>query len=61
MSLPKGWIDCADDCCGGICKVDEPTKLCRRCREAEIARGLRPEAIKDELDNYSSFNKGEQE
>lgn len=61
MSLPKGWKVCEEYCCGGICKVDEPTNQCRRCREAEIARGLRPETTKDELDNYTNFNKGEQE
>ncbi len=61
MALPKGWVDCKEDCCGGICKVSEPSKQCRRCREAEAARGLRPSEIRDELDSFNNFSKGETE
>ena len=43
MSLPKNYSECGDTCCGGIYKNTESNTLglCRRCREATIARSLR--------------------
>jgi len=43
MSLPNNYTECGDTACGGIYKNTESNTLglCRRCREAAIARSLR--------------------
>lgn len=43
MTLPKNYTECSDTACGGIFKNTESNTLglCRRCREAAIARSLR--------------------
>ena len=52
MSLPKSYSECGDTSCGGIYKNTESNTLglCRRCREAVIARSLRIGSGEPELD-----------
>jgi hypothetical protein len=59
MTIPSGWVTCADESCGGICKSNEATRLCKRCREAQISREFRLELTKEDFDVGKDFKEDE--